>query len=65
MHSAVTTCDNHGDVEIVGIVTESLAVGHLVICVEGVKRAVYDESWGAEEAAIVCQNLQFPPEGMC
>ena len=49
--------------EIFGNVTDTLISGRLEICAGGVWRAVYDNSWGQTEAAIVCGGLGFPAEG--
>ena len=64
MHSAVSqSCSPEVDVQIFGIVTDTVIAGRLEICVGGVRRAVYDRSWGTEEVAVVCRDRGFPPEG--
>ena len=60
MHSAVSqNCNQEGAVEIFGIVTDTLIVGRLEICVEGRWHAVYDDSWGDREAGLVCRERGF------
>lgn len=61
----VVSQDNctHGSISLVGIETSITAAGYLKICINDTLWAVYDESWGEEEAAIVCRSLGFSPKG--
>ncbi len=49
--------------EIIGTVTDTFIAGRLEICVGGIWRAVYDDSWGDPEVRIVCQRRGFPRDG--
>ena len=50
------SCMN-GAVRLVG--GQSNTEGTVEICVNGVWGSVCDDSWGKEEAAVVCQQLDF------
>ena len=66
MHSTVSqSCTQEGAIEIFGIETDTLIAGRLEICVGGLWRAVYDESWGAAEATLVCTEKNFTEQSMC
>ena len=47
----------NGAVRLVG--GQSNAEGTVEMCVNGVWGSVCDDSWGKEEAAVVCQQLDF------
>ncbi len=64
MHSAVSqSCSEEGAVEITGIETDTFIAGRLEICIRGIWRAVYDDSWGNTEARMVCEEKGFSKHG--
>ena len=61
-HFIVSECEE-GDVRLVDSNMKTNASGRVELCLSNEWRIVGDETWGVEEATVVCRQLGLPTDG--